>query len=123
MGWTGVPLDPPLEYDTVQTSAPTSLALVADIADAPLAELAALNPSVLKGIAPADYALHVPKGSGNQLMAALQLVPPEHRDAWRVHRVGSGETLAESPSGTRPPPARSRPPTSWLRPRWWKATG
>jgi membrane-bound lytic murein transglycosylase D len=94
-GLEGVPLDPPLEYDTIQTSAPTSLALAADIADAPLAEVAALNPSVLKGIAPADFALHAPKGSGNQLMAALQLVPPEHRDAWRVHRVGSGETLAE----------------------------
>ena len=88
-GLEGVPLEPALEYDTIQTSAPTSLALVADIADASLAELAALNPSVLKGIAPADYALHVPKGSGNQLMAALQLVPPEHRDAWRMHRVGS----------------------------------
>jgi len=94
-GLEGVPLEPALEYDTIQTSAPTSLALVADIADASLAELAALNPSVLKGIAPADYALHVPKGSGNQLMAALQLVPPEHRDAWRMHRVGSGETLAD----------------------------
>jgi membrane-bound lytic murein transglycosylase D len=94
-GLAGVPLEPALEYDTIQTAAPTNLALVADIADAPMAEMAALNPSVLKSIAPADYALHVPKGSGNQLMAALQLVPPEHRDAWRMHRVGSGETLAE----------------------------
>ena len=43
-----------------------------------LAELAELNPAILKGVAPADYALHVPKGTGNQLMAALQMVPPEH---------------------------------------------
>jgi hypothetical protein len=27
-------------------------------------------------------------------MAMLELVPPEHRIAWRIHRVGSGESLA-----------------------------
>jgi membrane-bound lytic murein transglycosylase D len=94
-GLEGVLLDPPLEYDTIEASAPTSLTLVADIADAPLGELAAMNPALLKGIAPAGFPLHVPKGSGNQLMAALQLVPPEHRDVWRMHRVGSGESLAD----------------------------
>ena len=30
-GLDGFQLDPPLEYDTVETTAPTSLALVADI--------------------------------------------------------------------------------------------
>jgi LysM repeat protein len=28
------------------------------------------------------------------LAASLQLIPAEHRDSWRMHRVGSGETLA-----------------------------
>ena len=28
-------------------------------------------------------------------MAGLQVVPPEHRDSWRMHRVGIGETVAE----------------------------
>jgi membrane-bound lytic murein transglycosylase D len=87
-------LDPPLEYDTVEVSAPTSLALVGDITDTPQAELAALNPAVLKGTAPENYSLHVPKGTGNQLMAALQLVPAERRTAWRMHQVETGETLA-----------------------------
>jgi hypothetical protein len=54
----------------------------------------ALNPAVLKNMAPEGYAAHVPKGTGNQLMATLQLIPPEHRNSWRIHRVGSGETLA-----------------------------
>ncbi len=79
-GWTICSYDPPLEYDTVETSAPTSLALVADITDTPLSELAALNPAVLAGHRPANYSLHVPKGSGNQLMATLQMVPAERRD-------------------------------------------
>ena len=86
--------DAPVEYDSVEISAATSLALVADITDTAPAELAALNPAVLRGIVPEKYSLHVPKGTGNQLMATLQLVPPERRTAWRMHKVETGETLA-----------------------------
>jgi hypothetical protein len=93
-GLTGIQLDPPLTFDTVEVSAPTSLALVSDLTDTPGPEMAALNPAILKGIVPQSYPLRVPKGSGNQLLAALQLIPEEHRDSWRVHRVGAGETLA-----------------------------
>src|ERR1035437_9725222 len=85
---------PPLEYDTVETTAATSLTLAADILDLPFAELAALNPASLRGMIPENFSLHVPKGSGNQLVAAMQLIPSNHLDAWRMHRVGSGETLA-----------------------------
>jgi LysM repeat protein len=93
-GLDGISMEPPLEYDSVEMAAPTSLALVADITDTATAELAALNPSLLKGIAPPSFSLHVPKGSGNQLSATLQSIPAEHRAAWRMHRVGLGETLA-----------------------------
>jgi membrane-bound lytic murein transglycosylase D len=93
-GLDGIQLDPPLGFDTVEVSAPTSLALVSDIIDTPGAEMAALNPAILKGIVPEGYPLRVPKGSGNQLLAALQLIPAEHRNSWRAHRVGAGETLA-----------------------------
>ncbi len=93
-GIEGFTLDPPLEYDTVETTAPTSLTLVADILDMPFAELAALNPAILKGMVPECFSLHVPKGSGTPLVAALQMIPANHLDAWRMHRVGAGETLA-----------------------------
>ena len=93
-GLDGIQLDPPLAFDTMKVSAPTSLALVSDLTDTPGAEIAALNPAILKGIVPEGYPLRVPKGSGNQLLAALQLIPAEHRNSWRVHRVGAGETLA-----------------------------
>ena len=92
-GIEGFQLAPALEYDTVETTAPTSLTLVADILDLPLPELAALNPASLRGMIPENYPLHVPKGSGNQLSAALQLIPANHQDGWRMHRVGAGETL------------------------------
>jgi membrane-bound lytic murein transglycosylase D len=93
-GIQGIQLDPPLEYDTVELTANTSLVLVSDITDTPLPELAALNPAVLRTIAPENYALRVPKGSAKQLVAALQMVPAERRAAWRMHRVAIGETLA-----------------------------
>ena len=93
-GIDGFQLDPPLEYDTVETTAPTSLTLVADILDLPFAELAALNPASLRGMIPADFPLRVPKGGGNALVAALQMIPTNHLDAWRMHRVLAGETLA-----------------------------
>jgi len=93
-GLEGLTLDPPMEYDSVETTAPTSLALVSDITDASPLELAQLNPAVLKGVAPEKYLLRVPKGAGKQAMAALQMVPAEHRDSWRMHQVAAGETVA-----------------------------
>ena len=86
-------MDAPLEYDTVDLSAPTSLALVSDVTDTPLPQLSDLNPAVLHGLAPTGYAIHVPKGSGNVLSSGLEMVPPEHRNAWRMHTLGPGETL------------------------------
>ena len=94
-GLEGIQMDPPIEYDTVEVAAKTSMALVSDIIETPLPELADLNPAVLRSMIPADYALHVPKGTGTQLMAGLEMIPPDHRDAWRMHRLGPGETLAD----------------------------
>jgi membrane-bound lytic murein transglycosylase D len=93
-GLQDVTVDSPLEYDTVETTAPTSLQLLADLADAPLPELQDLNPAILKNTAPEGYVVHVPKGTGDQVMATLQMIPAEHRTAWRIHRVAAGENLA-----------------------------
>jgi membrane-bound lytic murein transglycosylase D len=93
-GLEGVVPEAPLEYDTIEAAAPTHLGLVADLTDAPMAELQDLNPALLKGVAPAGYVLHVPKGTGSTLSASLQMIPAERRASWRMHKVASGETLA-----------------------------
>jgi membrane-bound lytic murein transglycosylase D len=93
-GLENLSLDSPLEYDTIELPSATSLTLVSDITDTPVSELAALNPAVLRNIAPENYSLHVPKGTAKQLMASLQMVPAEHRDAWRLHHVAAGETIS-----------------------------
>jgi len=93
-GLEGVAPEAPLEYDTIEVDAPTHLGLVADLTDAPIPELQDLNPALLKGVAPAGYVLHVPKGTGGTLSASLEMIPAERRASWRMHKVASGETLA-----------------------------
>jgi len=86
--------DSPLEYDTIEITSPTNLALVSDLTNTPTTDLQGLNPALLRGLAPAGYSLHVPKGTGSYLMAALQMVPEERRASSRMHAVETGETLA-----------------------------
>jgi membrane-bound lytic murein transglycosylase D len=93
-GLTDLNPEPALEYDTVKVSSPTHLALVGDLTDTPVSQLLAMNPALLKNVAPADYELHVPKNAGDQLRTALELFPVDRRASWRMHRVESGETLA-----------------------------
>jgi membrane-bound lytic murein transglycosylase D len=93
-GLDGVVPETPLEYDTVEIHSPTHLALVADLTGAPVYELRGLNPSLLRGVAPAGYSLHVPRGTADSLMAALESVPTGRRASWRIHKVELGDTLA-----------------------------
>ena len=93
-GLDGLVPDAPLEYDSMEITSPTHLALISDLTNTPVAELQSLNPALLKGLAPSGYSLHVPKGTGSYLRAALQMVPEERRASWRMHIVADGETLA-----------------------------
>ena len=93
-GLEGVAPDMPLEYDTMDVTATTHLNLVADLTDAPVSELMALNPALLRSVAPAGYSLRVPKGTAGALRASLEMIPPDKRLSWRMHKVAEGETLA-----------------------------
>jgi peptidoglycan lytic transglycosylase D len=93
-GLVGLTPETPVEYDTMDVTATTHLNLVADLTDSPVSELMALNPALLKGIAPAGYSLRVPKGSAGALRASLEMIPPDKRLSWRMHKVADGETLA-----------------------------
>lgn len=89
-----VQMDAPLEYDTIIAESLTGLALVADIADTPLSEVAALNPAALRGMLPEGHTLHVPKGTGSAVTSGLAPIPAERRAFWRMHQVAADETLA-----------------------------
>ena len=93
-GLDDLDMEQPIEYDTIELQSPTHLALIADAVDRPLAELKELNPSVLRSVAPAGTALHVPKGMVPMVEAAFEAVPANRRDAWRIHKVDGEETFA-----------------------------
>jgi membrane-bound lytic murein transglycosylase D len=86
--------DPAIEYDTITTTSPTSLALIGDLSDTSVSQILQLNPSLLRSVAPGNFELRVPKGMGQEVTVALDLVPAERRASWRMHRVESGQTLA-----------------------------
>ncbi len=84
----------PLEYDVIEMTAPTNLALVADLVETPVSQLHELNPALLTGTAPAGCAVRVPASTGETVSALLQTIPNELRAEWRMHRIEAGETLA-----------------------------
>jgi len=93
-GFPAIDQDPELAFDSVHLTAPTSLALLADAADAPVSDLRDLNPSILKNAAPQDSEVRVPRGKGQLVLSALDAVPDSRRLSCRLHRVGPGDNLS-----------------------------
>ena len=87
--------DPPLVDDTVQTDYAVDLRLVSDIVGAPVQELAALNPSLLRMTTPPDdsFDLHLPAGTADVFKRDIAQIPVEKRRYWRFHTVQPGDTL------------------------------
>lgn len=86
--------DSPAEWDSIQLEAPTNLELIADAAEQPVSVIRDLNPELLHNVAPAGLSIHVPKGAAESTQTELAAVPAGKRDAWRLHRVVLGDTLA-----------------------------
>src|SRR6266478_23399 len=69
--------------------------LVAQCLDVSPATLQDLNPSLLRLSTPKDQAfeLHLPAGTREKYLAAIEPIPPPMRVWWRYHEVAEGETL------------------------------
>jgi len=95
-GFDDVTLDPPVLTDTVTINYSVDMHLVSDIVQAPMEEMTALNPSLLRAVTPPDtsFDLHLPAGTASMFEAAIARVPEAKRTAWRYHRLQPGETLA-----------------------------
>jgi membrane-bound lytic murein transglycosylase D len=81
--------------DTVTVSYPVDLRLVADVTDASLPDIVALNPSLLRMTTPqdGDFDLHIPAGTKDQFLKRIETVPEDKRTTWRFHLVKPGESL------------------------------
>jgi membrane-bound lytic murein transglycosylase D len=94
-GLTDLTPDPPLMDDTVTTNYAIDLRLVADVVNAPLQEIVALNPSLLRMTTPPDepYDLHLPPGTKALFEKRIAEVPEDKRRYWRFHVLTPGESL------------------------------
>jgi membrane-bound lytic murein transglycosylase D len=63
--------------------------------NAPVDELMALNPSLLRMATPPDtsFDLHLPAGTAALFQERVEAIPESKRNAWRYHRVTSDDTL------------------------------
>ncbi len=95
-GFDDLTLDPPVLTDTVTINYSVSMRLVSDIVGAPVDELTALNPSLLRSATPPDAAfdLHLPGGMADVFQQRIAAIPEAKRNAWRYHRVVADDTLA-----------------------------
>jgi LysM repeat protein len=91
-----VPAARPLHYDLLPVDIATDLGVIAKCAGVEEAEIKALNPALVRGVASPDkktYNVKVPKGKGASAQVALAKVPAAKRLMWSSHRVARGETL------------------------------
>jgi membrane-bound lytic murein transglycosylase D len=95
-GFDDVTLDPPVLTDTVTVNYSVNLRLVSDIVGAPMDELAALNPSLLRSVTPPDapFDLHLPAGTATLFTERIAAIPESKRNAWRYHHVAAEDSLA-----------------------------
>ena len=95
-GFDDITLDPPVLTDTVTINYPADLRLVSDLVGAPVDELVALNPSLLRLSTPPDmqFDLHLPAGTAALFEQRIAIMPEGKRNSWRYDRVVSGDTMA-----------------------------
>ena len=95
-GFDDVTLDPPVVTDTVTINYSADLRLVSDIVGAPVDELIALNPSLLRLVTPPDteFDLHLPAGTAALFQEKISSIPESKRNSWRYHKVAPDDTLA-----------------------------
>jgi membrane-bound lytic murein transglycosylase D len=95
-GFDDITLDPPVITDTVSINYSIDLRLVSDLVGAPMEEMQALNPSLLRRVTPPDmtFDLHLPAGTAALYEQRVATVPESHRNAWRYRSVKADDTLA-----------------------------
>ena len=94
-GLTDLTPDAPVLSDKVTTTYAIDMRLVADLTEATVPEIVALNPALLRLSTPRDipYELHIPSGTHDVFLDRVKTIPEEDRASWRFHVVKDGETL------------------------------
>ncbi len=94
-GFDEITLDPPVLTDTVTINYAVDLRLVSDLVSAPVDELMALNPSLLRMVTPPDtpFDMHLPAGAAAIFQQRIEGIPESRRTSWRYRRLTPDDTL------------------------------
>jgi membrane-bound lytic murein transglycosylase D len=94
-GLTDLVPDAAVLSDKVTTNYAIDMRLVADLTNASVPEIVAINPALLRMSTPNDiaYDLHIPPGTKEVFLDRLKDIPESNRTSWRFHVVKDGETL------------------------------
>ena len=94
-GLDNITPEQPVPYDTVKINYSVDLRLAAQCLDISPVTLQDLNPSLLRLTTPngQDFELHLPAGSREKYLAAIEPIPTQMRVWWRYHAVAEGDTL------------------------------
>ena len=86
----------PLSYDLVEVPDATSLDVIAEAARVDVAEVAALNPQLIRGVTPPgeSYSVRLPARSGATFAIHYPWIPAEERVRSIQHWVRPGDTLS-----------------------------
>lgn len=91
-----VVLEPPLDFETVRLDRPVDLRTLAAGVSLPYEDLQALNPELRSTVTPREtegYALRVPSGMSETILAAFAGAPTAVPPTFRTHTAKKGETL------------------------------
>ena len=89
--------DAELEWETVTVDKATDLQVIAEAAGTSLEAIRALNPELRGLVTPPNasaYAVRVPDGSKDDVVAKLETLPDDQRVSWTLHEVRPGETFS-----------------------------
>ena len=95
-GLQDVVLEKPEPYDRVKIDYPVDLRLVAECVDSSASTLKEMNPSLLRMTTPKDqeFELHLPAGTKERYLTAIEAIPADMRVWWRYHKVMPGDSLS-----------------------------
>ena len=104
-GFKNVPYLPPVKYDKVPVTEPTSLVAASVAVNVPADEVTDLNPELLRGVTPPDapsYALNLPPSSKEKFLKNITIARIEHpavaSSPIRTASRSSGRSYASSSS-------------------------
>ena len=87
--------EPELRYQSVEVAGAVTLDVIAECAGVGVAQIEALNPSLLRGSTPPQGTteVRIPEGTFEAFSVAFEKIPPSERVSYRRHRVQRGESL------------------------------